>query len=471
MPTARAGGVGEHSLRLTVTVNTRPGLGALRPGIRVGAPVVKVYRVANLGEADLSTVRLTDPAVPGALIHCANGSGHPGYLRALSSTTCTAELPAAPGPHTGLVMATGTVPSLAMRLHASAQSGYGGVAGALTLAESARLLSFTEAEIRYVVTNPGNRTVYGIALADPVLAPGRFDCAGRQDIPELAPGASFTCTAQVRRDPGSYRSAATATGSDRTDTLDPEGRNVPPPGLSARADAEFVLPAPPTTPAVPPPLPRAVPPGRSSAAAPPPAGAGRPGGVGLPGTTGALRPPVGAAAGPGALAAPGGTGVPGGVGAPGTPAGPGGPAGPGAAAGAGGPAGPGAPAGTGAAAGPGGAGPGAAAGLGAPAPPAAPPVPETPPAPAEPNAPGGDTAAQPPGAGVVGAVPVRPAEPPGTARPPRSVVAQPQPPSPSFLGALQRHAQAHPGLSIAALLLLFLLPAALAAALLGSRRH
>ncbi|MET9361634.1 hypothetical protein ABZX93_12015 [Streptomyces sp. NPDC006632] len=442
-------------------MNTRPGIGALRPGIRVGAPVIKVYRVANRGEADLSTVRLTDPAVPGSLIRCANGSGHPGYLRALSSTLCTAELPAAPGTHTARVVATGVVPSLAMRMRATAPSGYGGVAGALTLTESARLLSFTEAEIHYVVANPGNRTVYAIALADPVLAPGRLDCAGQEDIPELRPGASLTCTARVRRGPGSYRSAGTATGSDRTDTLDPEGRSIAPPVLSARADADFVLPAPPSAPAVPDVLPRAVPP-RRAAAAPPPAGAGRRG-----------------ARGPGTAVGPG---TPGGLRAPGGPGRPGGP-GPGAGAGAGpgtraGPAGPAAPGGPGAPGMPGGAGDPAgtaAAGPGAPAPPAAP-APAAPAVPAQPPAPpgaalppGGDAAAQPPGTGIVGAVPVGPAEPPGTVRPPQPALARPPAP-PSFLGALQHHAQAHPGLSVAALLLLFLLPAALAAVLLGSRR-
>ncbi|MFK8909227.1 hypothetical protein, partial [Streptomyces sp. YS-3] len=229
-PAARAGGVGGNSLQLSVTVNTRPGLGATQPGIRVGAPVVKVYRLTNYSGADLTSVRLNDPAVPPALLRC--GGGNLGTLRALSSTTCTARFPAVPGPHTGWVTATGEIASLGIRMTASAQSGYAGVAGQLSLSESALLTSFNEAEVRYVLTNPGNRPLYDVQLADPELAPGRIDCSGHADVPELLPGTAMTCTARVVRPPGTYRSAGKATGSDWTVTLGPTGGNEPPPVLT-----------------------------------------------------------------------------------------------------------------------------------------------------------------------------------------------------------------------------------------------
>ncbi|MER0443759.1 hypothetical protein ABR738_04105 [Streptomyces sp. Edi4] len=469
---------------MTVTVNTRPGTGALRPGIRVGSPVVKVYRLTNHGEADLSGVRVSDPDVPGALIRCAGELGRFGQLAALSSATCTAELPATPGTHTAWVVASGVVPSLDLRLRASERSGYGGVAGVLDLSENVRLISFTEAELHYVLANLGNRTVYGIQLVDPVLAPGPFDCGGRADVPDLAPGASVTCVVRVRRAPGSYTSAATATGSDRTDTLSPAGLSVPPPLLTARSSASFVLPAlppppPPATAQLPPPLPRAAPPRRPAFGSGPPGAAGPPNGL-APGEPGGPGGP-GGSGGPGG---PGGSGAAAGPGAPGAfaaPAAPGAPAGAGVgaggAAGSGAPAGPEAPAEPGAPAAP--AAPAATGGAGAapaaPPGPGAPPPAAEPPAPAAPVAPGagaGGAAALPPG--VAPAVP--PAAVPPNAVPPRAVpptppkAARPPAQTASFLGRLQHHAKAHPALSMAALLLLFLLPAALAALLLGSRR-
>ncbi|MEU1098907.1 hypothetical protein ABZ389_37605, partial [Streptomyces sp. NPDC005877] len=319
-PAARAGGVGENGLQLTVTVNTRPGLGAVQPGIRAGAFVVKVYRLTNRSGADLSSVRLTDPAVAPALLRCGGGSGSPGTLRALSSTTCTARFPAAPGPHTGWVTATGAIASLGIRMKAVAHSGYAGVAGQLSLSESALLTSFNEAEVRYVLTNPGNRTVYDVRLADPALAPGRIDCSGRTNVPDLPPGTSVTCAAQVVRPPGTYRSAGVATGSDRTITLGPAGGGEAPPVLTAHASLSFSVPTPPILPpaalappfpfrpAFPlqprPPLRQQAPPSTGPGTVAPPGSPGAPGAPGTPGAGGAGTP--GAASGAGGASGPGG---------------------------------------------------------------------------------------------------------------------------------------------------------------------
>ncbi|GAA0593432.1 hypothetical protein [Streptomyces crystallinus] len=495
-PTARAGGVGEHGLQLTVTVNTRPGLGALQPGIRVGAPVVKVYRLTNRSGADLSSVRLADPDVPPSTIDC-GGSAQPGHLRALSSTVCTARFPAVPGLHIGWTVASGTVPSLAMGMKASARSGYTGVGGRLSLAESSRLTSFTEAEVRYVLTNPGNRAVYDIQLTDPVLAPGRIDCGGRAGVPELSPGMTVTCTAQVGRPPGTYHSAGTAGGSDWTVTLGPAGGDEGPPVLTAHADTSFTLLPPP---AMPPPLlpgPQASGPRVPGSVSPRPRGA--PSAQRSPTVPGAARP-----AAPAVPAVPfpfprslvlGGTATP--LGQP--PAAPGAPA-PGAPLGAAAPPslftapltapGPVPPPGAlapavppvplappGIAAVP--PGPGAPPGV-PPAPPAAPPdLPGAPPGaaavpPAIPAVPPAAPAVPPgPGGGVVGAAPVQPPAPVAPPQPP-----PPRPPQPPRGGVQQlaippklpRGSKESPDMSMVVVLLLLLVPGALAAALLGSRR-
>ncbi|MEU4352944.1 hypothetical protein [Streptomyces sp. NPDC023838] len=489
-PTARAGGVGENGLGLSVTVNTRPGLGALQPGIRAGTPVVKVYRLTNYSGADLASVRLNDPGVPPSAVRCGGGSAHPGTLRALSRTVCTARFPAAPGPHTDWVTATGVIPSLGIRMTTSARSGYAGVAGQLSLSESPRLISFTEAEVRYVLTNPGNRTVLDVQLADPELLPARIDCSGRAVVPELPPGTSVTCTAQITRSPGTYHSAGTATGSDWTATLTPTGSSQAPPALTAHATTSFTLP---TAPALPP-----------AALAPPlPLPPGSPLGTPFPfrPQTPAPSPPqyrrtVPPRQSPTASAAPGPAVPPPGVQPP--PAAP-----PGQLPGAAGPAAPGVPA----------VPPPIAAPLTPPGP-LAPGIPVTPPfgggvlgaAPAPPGGGAPGTAPAQPGGGILGAAPAQPGggtlgtapAPPGggiqgaapaqpgggilgdaPAQPPAPVTpARPKPPGTreargqesSVLARLRRRSRENSSLSVVAVLLLLLVPAALVAALLGSRR-
>ncbi|MEU3506016.1 hypothetical protein ABZ726_36885 [Streptomyces hundungensis] len=63
-----------------------------------------------------------------------------------------------------------------------------------------------------------------------------------------------------------------------------------------------------------------------------------------------------------------------------------------------------------------------------------------------------------------------PVQRPAVENPARPKVAQPHEQSTSILGRLRHHAQEHRALSMMALLLLFLMPAVLAALLLGSRR-
>jgi hypothetical protein len=239
---AAADGSGVHGLRLEVSVNGRPGLGALRPGIRTGAPVVVSYRLLNRGSADLYDLRIEDPTMPGARIRCPGGRDRVPMLVGLREVRCSATAPARPGTWVGEVRAAGRLPYLRAIVQATARSGYTGVGAALALRESARATGPERAEIRYVLTNTGNRTVHGVRVADPVLARDPVTCAGgRADVAGLAPGATATCTARLRRPPGTYRSMGQARGSDLLRTLGPRGDATASLGLTARASAQFTV--------------------------------------------------------------------------------------------------------------------------------------------------------------------------------------------------------------------------------------
>ncbi|WP_336321179.1 hypothetical protein [Streptomyces lavendofoliae] len=334
-PQATADGVGRSALVLSVTVNKKTPRQAERIGIRVGHPVVKRYRLTNRSGADLHRVTLTDPSVPGKALRCPRGQGF--WMRGMSSVTCTARFSAAPGRHSATVRARGEIPSLGMRPTASVAAGYQGVTGALALAVTVTQAVAPQALVRYTISNPGNRTVHGARLVDPVLGRTPVDCAGRPGPPQaLGPGAVAVCVARLTGlRPGTYRSTPEVRGSDRLFTLGPTcKRLVPPPVLVARAAAPFVVRPRPVAPPPPPPPPvRAV----------PPPGGGGAGGAGGAGGGGGVVPPggggaVGGAGGGGAVirgaggggaagvAGAGGgagTGVPGAVagatGAPGAP--------------------------------------------------------------------------------------------------------------------------------------------------------
>lgn len=247
---ARADGAGEHGLALRVSVNTRPGLGALRPGIRVGDPVVKTYWLINRGGADLYNVRVTDPGLPGVKVRCPGGDKVP-MLRGLRSTRCTAETRARPGVWKGEVLASGRIPYLHADSKAHAQSGYEGVGSALSLSEAVATAG-RRATIRYEVRNRSTHVLYEVRLGDPLVTSGGIDCGGgRPLVSQIRPGRSALCRAVVHRGPGTYVSTGLAEGSDRLSTLDRSGGMVAPPRLTARASVSFTLAEPPRSPLTP----------------------------------------------------------------------------------------------------------------------------------------------------------------------------------------------------------------------------
>ncbi|MEV6330309.1 hypothetical protein [Streptomyces sp. NPDC051909] len=290
--TASAGGAGANALGMSITVNTVPAGAGVV--VRTGGYVVKRYRLVNRGEADLYAVGVDDPGVPGGRASCPRRT-----LGALRSMVCTARFRARPGRHAGTARATGDIPSLGERARATARSGYEGVAGALALAEAVRVGqsgSVGTATVRYTVANRGNRPVHALRLTDPAFGagPGGLVCT----LPELAPGASAGCAATVRRGPGAYRSAGLAEGTDRITTLGEHGERLPPPPLTAHASATFRVAAPPAPPAprTSPAPPRAGPPASRPARTPPVR-------TTPPATAGAIAEAVAAAAAEGAAAA------------------------------------------------------------------------------------------------------------------------------------------------------------------------
>ncbi|MER5948660.1 hypothetical protein ABT127_21685 [Streptomyces sp. NPDC001904] len=403
-PPTSADGTGAHGLALVVSVNTRPGLGALRPGIRTGGPVVKTYLLTNRGGADLWAIRVEDPALPGARMRCPGGGNRVPRLTGLRSVSCTATGRARPGTRVGTAVATGRLPYLRAGVRASARSGYTGVGGALALVQTARVTGPGRARVRYAVTNIGNRPVVGVRVTDPGLAPTRRGPAGCPVMARIDPGTTAVCATEVRRAPGTYTGRGLARGTDGLRTLGPRGGRVAPPPLTARATARFTLPGGRDR--------RPEPPSRPSSAAVAPPGRDE--------RTGALPPGPGGQAAPvppGAFALPpGAPGVPpealdlppGAVGVP----------------------------------------PGA---VPAPVPPVAAAVPAVPPLPG----------IAPPDAG----------RPPGGRPPPRPEARrhQPAPPRVALLRRFVRADHRPTGLGLLTALFLVLLPAALAAVLLGSR--
>lgn len=423
-----AGGVGDGALRMTVTVNGRAHSGVRPPAVRVGAQVVKRYRLVNNGEAHLYGVRVVDPAVPAGAVRCPGRT-----LAALGELECVARFPAVGGARRATARVEGDIPSLRRRLTATARTGYTGVAGGLRLTEritvpgagagAGRGLGVGSGSgsvsVAYIVTNRGNRAVHAVRVGDPGLglAPGALDCgAGGGTVAVLAPGASARCTAVVRRPYGTHRSTGLASGSDRVTTYGPGGERLLAPTLTARSSAVFTLPR------------------RASVAAPKPnrpgsggSSAGRavpgaPGGVGVTGATGPA----------GATELSGATGPAEVAGAAGAPAIPGGAAG-------------GAAAAAGAVVAPGGAGVAAGA-----VPVPAPPPPSPPPAP--------------PAVGLDDTQPVAGTTPTPSAHHAAALDNE------SFLGRLRRRGREAHELGIVITLLLLLIPAAIAAALLGNRR-
>ncbi|MFI2734962.1 hypothetical protein [Streptomyces sp. NPDC018711] len=448
---AWAGGAGDGALRMTVTVAGRTDSAVRPPTVRAGTQVVKRYRLVNHGEAHLYGVRILDPGVPGGVVRCPRRT-----LGALREFECVARFPAQPGARLATARAEGDIPSLGRRINATARSGYDGVSGALALGErvvvgagapgtagrSVHAAPAGTATVTYTVTNIGNRPVHAVRVGDTALGLGlgTVDCGGT--APVLSPGASVRCTATVRRPPGTHRSTGLATGTDRVPTYDAAGTLVPAPALTARSSAVFTIASPVVV-----------------------RGVGGGGGGGGGGGAGGVVPGAGGVGGAGGARAAGAAGVAGAAGSAAAFGTPGALGVPGASAAAGTGTGTGTGAGTGAGTGTGG------------VPPAVRPTSPTSPKPSAParvspprSVPDLSAAVPGTGTGTGGGTSTGGGTGTGTsataARPPRAQAVRDDE---GFVGRLRRRGREAKEFGVVMMLLLVLIPAAVAAALLGNR--
>ena len=224
--------------------------------VQVGDTIAYSYTVTNVGNVDLASVAVDDPALGN--VTCPTPAA-PG-LAPGSSETCTADntytvtqADVDAGSVVDIATATGTdtegdtsppsdpstvtvpaaAPAPAVSLTKTGAVTPSGDQGAAKVGDT---IAYS-----YVVTNTGNVTLASVAVDDPTL--GNVTCP-TPATPGLAPGASETCTAdssytvaQADVDNGSVVDTATATGTDT------QG-NPSPPSHPSTATIDTVAPAP-----------------------------------------------------------------------------------------------------------------------------------------------------------------------------------------------------------------------------------
>ena len=181
------------------------------PILSVGDPVSWTYVVTNTGNAPLSDVVVTDDQ--GVVVSCpATSLGHG------ESMTCTATGTAVAGQYANVATASGTAPSGAS-VSDEDPSHYFAEVASIDLEKTTNnddaddppgrfILVGEVVQWRYIVTNTGNAPLTGVVVTDDqglvVSCPG----------PNLAPGASMTCTAAPSTaTAGPYANVGTVTGT------------------------------------------------------------------------------------------------------------------------------------------------------------------------------------------------------------------------------------------------------------------
>ena len=231
-----------EALRLEVATNTVTAPGVL---VRQGEALVRTYRLRNLAEYPLRSVRIRDAQVSPAAFVCGGGR-----LGPLGELTCVSMLRA--GTSSGMV--TVTASALAPAPYAApqvrARAGFRVRDAGLSLRRTVRRTG-GEVRLAYLVSAAGTVPLDDLRLVDPLLANARLLCAGHPGLPpRLAPAGSVGCSALVTAVPGTHRSLGRISAAADDGAVADDGRPLPALALAAVADGGYayaVPPGPPTT--------------------------------------------------------------------------------------------------------------------------------------------------------------------------------------------------------------------------------
>jgi hypothetical protein len=227
------------------------------PLVLVGDPVVWSYVVTNTGDTALTDVTVTDDQLDAGDIDCGGGSNVvAGPLAPGDSFTCTATGVAAAGPYENTAMVVGDGPETTdvngdpapQQVSDDDPSHHFGAEPRVDIEKSTNDVDADEGpgplvlvgdpiEWTYVVTNTGNVDLTSVTVTDDQLDAADIDCGDGSNVVAgpLAPGGSFTCTAQGVADEGQYENTGTVVG-DGPVTVDENGDPVPPPEVGECLD-------------------------------------------------------------------------------------------------------------------------------------------------------------------------------------------------------------------------------------------
>jgi hypothetical protein len=221
------------------------------PFILVGDPVVWTYVVTNTGDVDLTNVVVTDDQLDASEIDC-DGTGSnviAGPLAPDESFTCVATGVAVAGQYanTGTVVADGpetTGPDGELdppQVTDDDPSHEFGAEPAVDIEKSTNGEDADEptgpsvpvggtVEWVFVVTNTGNVDLTNVTVTDDQLDASEIDCGDGTNVVAgpLAPGDTFTCTAQGVAVEGQYANVSSVVGEGPV-TVDENGDPVPAP--------------------------------------------------------------------------------------------------------------------------------------------------------------------------------------------------------------------------------------------------
>jgi len=236
-------------INLVKTTNGDDANAAPGPRIAVGDPVLWTYRVTNTGNVALTKVTVTDNKVAAADIDCSDGSNVlPDPLEPGDSVLCAARGTAVEGQYANTGTASGVAPPTVdedgetvpgEKVVDTDPSHYLAAPPAVRIVKSTQGFDANTApgplvrvgdHVRwtYRVTNTGEAELRDLAVTDDKVAAADIDCGGGSNVVAgpLAPGDSFSCTANGTAVEGQYANTGDVVGTAPA-TVDVNGDPVP----------------------------------------------------------------------------------------------------------------------------------------------------------------------------------------------------------------------------------------------------